>query len=108
MSESTVQQPILAVPGSPDYLPALLSNIHTTHPTLPVDPVVLQSLLLSLVSCIPKPLSSSSEAMVRDAGLAILPSSEQCVNVPSTCASLILRTREEDVAVLLHIVSLCI
>ena len=54
MPES-MQATISPVPGSPTYLTALLASIQTLHPTLPVDPVVLQSLLLSLISRLPKP-----------------------------------------------------
>lgn len=102
MSEST-QQP---VPGSSTYLTSLLSSIQALHPTLPVDPVVLQSLLLSLISRLPKPLSSPTEVPIQNAPLGITQEGQAFPQFPGTCANLILRTREEDVAVLLHIVSL--
>lgn len=105
MPES-IQPTILPVPGSPTYLTALLSSIQTLHPTLPVDPVVLQSLLLSLISRLPKPLSSSAEVAAQNAGSGSIQTGQTSLRFPSTCANLILRTREEDVAVLLHIVSL--
>ncbi|EPT04621.1 hypothetical protein FOMPIDRAFT_1099815, partial [Fomitopsis schrenkii] len=96
----------LPIPGSPTYLTALLSSIQALHPTLPVDPVVLQSLLLILITRLPKPLSSSAEVTTQNAPLGSTQTGQASPHFPSTCANLILRTREEDVAVLLHIVSL--
>lgn len=105
MSES-IQPPVLPIPGSPTYLSSLLSSIQILHPTLPVDPVVLQSILLSLISRLPKPLSSSAEVTAQNIGARNVQTGQVSLQTPSTCANLILRTREEDVAVLLHIVSL--
>ena len=105
MPES-VRATISPVPGSPTYLTALLASIQTLHPTLPVDPVVLQSLLLSLISRLPKPLSSSAGVSAQNAGSGSIQTGQTSLRFPSTCANLILRTREDDVAVLLHIVSL--
>jgi hypothetical protein len=40
----------LAYPGTTAFLPDLLSCIHAHAPTLPLDPVVLQSLLITLIT----------------------------------------------------------
>ncbi|THH12468.1 hypothetical protein EW146_g7666 [Bondarzewia mesenterica] len=44
------EAPEPAIPGTPQFFPALLEHIRTTAPSLPLDPVILQSLLLCLMS----------------------------------------------------------
>lgn len=42
--------PPLPHPGTPPFFPALLANIRAAAPSLPLDPVVLQALLLCLLA----------------------------------------------------------
>jgi len=41
---------ILPQPGTPPFFPAVLASIRTAAPSLPLDPVVLQALLLCLLA----------------------------------------------------------
>lgn len=40
----------MAAPGTADYFPALVSRIRTIAPNLPLEPVVLESVLLCLAA----------------------------------------------------------
>jgi hypothetical protein len=46
--ESSVAQ--LPPPGTPDFFPTLLTNIHSASPTLPLDSVVVQSILICIIA----------------------------------------------------------
>ncbi|KZT10819.1 uncharacterized protein LAESUDRAFT_809714 [Laetiporus sulphureus 93-53] len=98
------------IPGSQAYIPTLLSTIHATHPSLPVDTVVLQTILLCLIARIPKPLPSVSRYDVHgveiEGGKTARTGSLASSGDAATCANLLLRTSEEDVILLAHIVSL--
>jgi hypothetical protein len=41
---------VLPQVGTPPFFPAVLAGIRTAAPTLPLDPVVLQTLLLCLIA----------------------------------------------------------
>ncbi|KAH9948942.1 hypothetical protein B0H21DRAFT_843290 [Amylocystis lapponica] len=88
--------------GTPDYIPSLLSRIRSAHPTLPLDPVVLQTLLLCLIAHTPH-FATAYDAQ-GCAGHLERPSGERLSG--GTCFNLILRTREEDIGLLVHVVSL--
>ncbi|GBE80603.1 predicted protein [Sparassis crispa] len=86
-------------PGSPAYLPALFTRIRAAHPVLPVDPVVLQSVLLCLIARTPGPASASVCTDGQDA-------SDERINSAGLSMNLVLRTKEEDIRLLSHIVTL--
>ena len=51
--QSTINDPVLQSLnhlGTPDFLRTLVAYIQSTFPSLPVDPVILQSILLCLVA----------------------------------------------------------
>ena len=77
-------------PGTSDYLPGLLSRARAAHPDLPLDPVILQSLLICLIA---QPRPSGSVKMERNHG-------------SRSGLHLILRTKEEDVGLVVNIVVL--
>ncbi|CCL98695.1 uncharacterized protein FIBRA_00698 [Fibroporia radiculosa] len=95
--------PAITSPGTHSYFPSLLAHVRAVHPSLPLDSVVLQSLLLCLTARIPTSFASSAkhaEDIDKDA------LGNASTDTAATCAYLILRTREEDVAMLVHLVSL--
>lgn len=94
-------QPPLAERGTSAYFPSLLTRIATVHPGLPLDSVVLQSVLLCLIARVDAPALSTHTT----AGLG-WEDPTPARGEAWTCANLILRTREEDVALLVHLVSL--
>lgn len=73
-----------AAPGTAAYFPSLVSRIREVHPDLPLDPVILQSILLCLVSG----HSGSSESGYTGG------------------KNLVLRTKEEDIGTVLNLVYL--
>ena len=77
-------------PGTSDYLPGLLARARAAHPDLPLDPVILQSLLICLIA---QPRPSGSVKLERNHG-------------SRSGLHLILRTREEDVGLVVNIVAL--
>ncbi|PCH36086.1 hypothetical protein WOLCODRAFT_126660, partial [Wolfiporia cocos MD-104 SS10] len=105
----------LPSPGTASYFPTLLAHVRAAHPALPLDPVILQTLLLSLVARIPPPgtplttLPSYTSGTAGSRALTQLidpPISAASRSLQGICANLILRTREEDVSLLVHLVSL--
>ena len=68
-------------PGTAAYFPSILARIHEACPELPVDPVIVQSLLLCLVAT--------------DEG-----------STPHNGKNLILRTRDEDIGLVLNLTEL--
>lgn len=78
----------LATPGSPEYLQSILHKISDTHPELPLDPVILQSILLCLIA----------GRYHENHG--------QCTQTHTRSKNLILRTKEEDVGMVLNIVAM--
>ncbi|KAI0373935.1 hypothetical protein BV20DRAFT_988046 [Pilatotrama ljubarskyi] len=82
-----------ASPGTKEYLPNLLARAraHATHPDLPLDPVILRSLLICLI------------AQTRSATVSEKQAHDRCVR-PGL--HLILRTREEDVGLVVNLVTL--
>ena len=78
----------IATPGSPEYLQSILRKISDTHPDLPLDPVIFQSLLLCLVA------GRYHE------------SHGQCSQTDTRSKNLILRTKEEDVGMVVNIVAM--
>ena len=78
-----------ALPGTTEYLPELIARARTTHPDLPIDPVIIQSLLICLIAQ-PRLCSGSTKTdKSNHIGL-----------------HLILRTKEEDVGMVLNIVAM--
>ena len=76
-------------PGTAAYFPSVLARIREAHPDLPVDPVIVQSILLCLVAG-----GDDPAAEVASHG----------------SKNLVLRTKEEDVSLVLgltELVSLC-
>ena len=80
-----------APPGSAAYLPELVARARTTHPDLPLEPIVLQSLLLCLIAQ-PR-LPSSTVKHDRETGSHV-------------GLHLVLRTKEEDVGLVVNLVAL--
>lgn len=78
----------LSTPGSPEYLQSILHKVGEAHPELPLDPVILQSLLLCLVA------GRYHE------------SHGQCSQTHARSKNLILRTKEEDVGMVVNIVAM--
>ncbi|TCD68268.1 hypothetical protein EIP91_011234 [Steccherinum ochraceum] len=78
----------LATPGSPEYLQSILHKTGEIHPDLPLDPVILQSILLCLVA------GRYHETY------------GQCSQTHARSKNLILRTKEEDVGMVLNIVAM--
>ncbi|KAI0688176.1 hypothetical protein BC835DRAFT_1419356 [Cytidiella melzeri] len=68
-------------PGTSAYFPSLVARVRDAHPDLPLDPVILQSVLLCLVA------GHSDGGNARYSGRK----------------NLILRTREEDIGIVLHL-----
>ncbi|KAI0358549.1 hypothetical protein OH77DRAFT_1420949 [Trametes cingulata] len=81
----------VAPPGTSEYLPNLLARAHATHPDLPLDPVILRSLLMCLIAQRRSPNVSEKQANDRDVRPGL---------------HLILRTREEDVGLVVNLVAL--
>ena len=79
-----------ALPGTSEYLPGLLARAHASHPDLPLDSVILQSLLICLIA---RPRCVGSAKLERSPG-------------PRCGLHLILRTKEEDVGLVVNIVTL--
>lgn len=78
-----------ALPGTTEYLPELIARARTTHPDLPIDPVIIQSLLICLIAQ-PRLCSGSTKTdKSNHIGL-----------------HLILRTKEEDIGLLVSVVAL--
>ncbi|KAI0935285.1 hypothetical protein AcV7_003767 [Taiwanofungus camphoratus] len=101
MNSSAPESPaVLAPPGTSTYLPTLLACIRSVHPTLPLDPVVLQSILLCLVTHVP-----GSSPLTRCDAIGDNERREG-IGGQGACANLILRTREEDIGLLVHLVGL--
>ncbi|KAH9942360.1 uncharacterized protein BXZ73DRAFT_97775 [Epithele typhae] len=86
---STGTSQTAAPPGTAGYLQGLLSRARAAHPDIPMDPVVLQSLLLCLIAQPRTPVGTNR------------PDKNTHVGV-----HLILRTKEEDVSLLVNIVAL--
>ncbi|KAI0633228.1 hypothetical protein C8Q77DRAFT_772367 [Trametes polyzona] len=80
-----------AQPGTIEYLPDLFARAHAAHPDLPLDPVILQSLLICLIAQPRTPAVSAKQAY----DSAVHPG-----------VHLILRTREEDVGLVVNLVAL--
>ena len=72
-------------PGTAAYFPSVLARIHEACPELPVDPVTLQSILLCLVASD----EGSNSRMPSHTG-----------------KNLILRTRDEDIGLVLNLTEL--
>ncbi|OCH93753.1 hypothetical protein OBBRIDRAFT_789953 [Obba rivulosa] len=85
--------------GTPSYIPSLINRIRSANPDLPVDSVVLQSILLCLVARLPS-LYTTVSSVGASTGL------EQSPVDTGLCAHLILRTAEEDVGLLANIVTI--
>ncbi|KAI1795593.1 hypothetical protein LXA43DRAFT_881334 [Ganoderma leucocontextum] len=77
-------------PGTSEYLPELMSRARASHPDLPLDSVILQSLLICLIA---QPRPSGSVKPERNHG-------------SRSGLHLILRTKEEDVGLVVNIVAL--
>ncbi|KAJ8494991.1 hypothetical protein ONZ51_g1992 [Trametes cubensis] len=80
-----------ASPGTKEYLPDLFARARITHPDLPLDPVIVQSLLICLIAQPRSPTVSEQHAHDR----AVRPG-----------LHLILRTKEEDVGLVVNLVAL--
>ncbi|EIW62645.1 uncharacterized protein TRAVEDRAFT_68983 [Trametes versicolor FP-101664 SS1] len=80
-----------APPGTIDFLPDLFARAHAAHPDFPLDHVIIQSLLLCLIAQPRSPSVSAKQAY----DSAVRPG-----------LHLILRTREEDVGVVVNLVAL--
>ncbi|KAK7692351.1 hypothetical protein QCA50_003976 [Cerrena zonata] len=76
--------------GTSDYFPSLLSKIHDTHPDVPIDSVILQAILLCIVAG--KSDSSTVSGGTHASGM------------PNGSKYLLLRTREDDVNMVVNIV----
>ena len=70
-----------ASPGTSDYFPSLVNRIHDVHPDLPLDVVIFQSILLCLVAGPP------SGGNIGYSGRK----------------NLVLRTKEEDIGIVLNL-----
>ncbi|KAI0663423.1 hypothetical protein C8Q70DRAFT_949776 [Cubamyces menziesii] len=82
-----------ASPGTKEYLPDLFARARITHPDLPLDPVIVQSLLICLIAQPRSPTVSEQHAHDR----AVRPG-----------LHLILRTKEEDVGLVVNLVALLV
>ncbi|KAH9892668.1 hypothetical protein C8Q73DRAFT_791694 [Cubamyces lactineus] len=80
-----------APPGTKEYLPDLFARARIAHPDLPLDPVIVQSLLICLIAQPRSPTVSEKHAHDR----AVRPG-----------LHLILRTKEEDVGLVVNLVAL--
>lgn len=80
-----------APPGTIDFLPDLFARAHAAHPDFPLDHVIIQSLLLCLIAQPRSPSVSAKQAYDN----AVRPG-----------LHLILRTREEDVGLVVNLVAL--
>ncbi|KAI0709541.1 hypothetical protein C8T65DRAFT_649053 [Cerioporus squamosus] len=78
-----------APPGTAAYLPGLIARAQAAHPDLPIEPVILQSLLLCLIAQPRLPSGSVKSDRLVGPGLHV-----------------ILRTKEEDVGVVVNLVAL--
>ena len=79
-----MNSPVNTAPGSTAYFPSCVSRIRETHPDFPLEPVILQSILLCLV-----------------AG-----NTDGSPDGYTGRKNLILRTRDEDVGVVLNLACL--
>lgn len=77
--------------GTSDYFPSLLSKIHDVHLDVPIDGVILQAILLCIVAGRPTPESPSLAGETQISGL-------------SGNKYLLLRTRDDDVNMVVNIV----
>ncbi|KAI0645802.1 hypothetical protein C8Q79DRAFT_1052969 [Trametes meyenii] len=83
--------PSTSLAGTKEYLPDLFTRAHSAHPDLPIDPVILQSLLICLIA---QPRSATVSAkQAYDHGV-------------HPGVHLILRTKEEDVGLVVNLVAL--
>ena len=78
-----------APPGTAAYLPGLVARAIASHPDLPIEPTVFQSLLLCLIAQPRLPLGSVKPS--RSSGPGV---------------HLILRTKEEDVGLVVNLAAL--
>ncbi|RDX42725.1 hypothetical protein OH76DRAFT_1410893 [Lentinus brumalis] len=78
-----------APPGTPPYLSGLIARAQAAHPDLPIDPVILQSLLLCLIAQPRLPSGSAKPDRLVGSGL-----------------HLVLRTKEEDVGLVVNLAAL--
>ncbi|OBZ70852.1 hypothetical protein A0H81_09222 [Grifola frondosa] len=81
------------LPGTAAYLPDLVSRIRDAHPDLPLDPVILQSLLLCIVAQTRSPSTVAG-------------GNEDSATAGRAGLNLILRTREEDIGLVLNLAAL--
>ncbi|KAI0775817.1 hypothetical protein BD413DRAFT_602979 [Trametes elegans] len=91
MQYTTNQPSAIAHPGTKEYLPDLFARAHAAHPDLPLDPVILQSLLICLIAQTRSPTVSGKQAH------------DKCIR-PGL--HLILRVKEEDVGLVVNLVAL--
>lgn len=85
--------------GTPNYIPSLVNRVRTANPDLPIDSIVLQSLLLCLIARLPS-LHTATSSVGVSTGV------EQSQVDTGICAHLILRTTEEDIGLLANLVTL--
>ncbi|KAI0675401.1 hypothetical protein C8Q78DRAFT_1012230 [Trametes maxima] len=83
--------PSTSLAGTKEYLPDLFARARSAHPDLPLDPVILQSLLLCLIAQPCSPTVSAKQAYEHDVRPGV---------------HLILRTKEEDVGLVVNLVAL--
>ncbi|KAI0339911.1 hypothetical protein BDW22DRAFT_554900 [Trametopsis cervina] len=79
-----------AKPGTSAYFPSLVNRIRDAHPELPLDPVILQSILLCLVAA--NADGSGDDGSAHHRGRK----------------NLVLRTREEDIGLVLNLAHLLV
>ncbi|RPD57518.1 hypothetical protein L226DRAFT_551309 [Lentinus tigrinus ALCF2SS1-7] len=87
--QATASPTIHAPPGTTAYLSGLVARAVASHPDLPIEPIILQSLLLCLIAQPRLPLGSVKPDRYTGPGV-----------------HLILRTKEEDVGVVVNLVAL--
>ncbi|KAL4251434.1 hypothetical protein ABKN59_005707 [Abortiporus biennis] len=75
-------------PGTPAYFQSILTRIRDTHPDLPVDPVILQAILLCLIA----------GRYVQTGGLG--------KELPKTNKHLLLRTKKDDVPMVMNLTAM--
>ena len=76
-------------PGASEFLPGLLVRSRAAYPDLPIDPVILQSLLICLIAQPRLPSGSVKSDKSTHVGL-----------------HLILRTKEDDIGLVMNVVAL--
>ena len=87
--QDTAYTSVQVQPGTKEYLPSLLARARAAHPDIPIDPVVLRSLLICLIAQPRIPVGSAKPDKSTHAGV-----------------HLILRTKEEDVGLVVSVVAL--